>query len=269
MVRIAQAEPTLRLFPQWRLTVPAGRRAGRPGLISGLVFAIMDGMQPDKLPPSGPPCRCEGSPHVPRLVVLTGGPGGGKTAVLEVIRKNFCEHVAVLPEAASILFGGGFPRSSSFEGLRSAQRAIARVQIEMERLHVAEGRCAVALCDRGTVDGLAYWPGDPADFWRDLGTSREEELRRYSAVIHLRVPPDGQGYGHSNPLRIENAEQAAAIDARIAGAWRGHAHITEIGSSPEFLDKLRRAVDAIRAEVPDCCKGHAVPGLGTGGPPHI
>ena len=40
-------------------------------------------------------------------MVLTGGPGAGKTAVLEVVRRTFCEHVTVLPEAASILFMGG------------------------------------------------------------------------------------------------------------------------------------------------------------------
>jgi len=39
------------------------------------------------------------------LVVLTGGPGAGKTAFLEIARRNFCEHIAVLPEAASIVFG--------------------------------------------------------------------------------------------------------------------------------------------------------------------
>jgi predicted ATPase len=43
----------------------------------------------------------------PKLVVLTGGPGAGKTALLEVVRRHFCEHVVVLPEAASIVFGGG------------------------------------------------------------------------------------------------------------------------------------------------------------------
>ena len=31
---------------------------------------------------------------------------GRKDAVLELIRRAFCEHVVVLPEAAGILFGG-------------------------------------------------------------------------------------------------------------------------------------------------------------------
>lgn len=51
------------------------------------------------------PCDC-GDRHVPRRVVLTGGPGAGKTAVLELIRLFFCEHVKTLPEAAGIVFGG-------------------------------------------------------------------------------------------------------------------------------------------------------------------
>jgi hypothetical protein len=30
--------------------------------------------------------------------------------VLEMVRTSLCQHVHVLPEAASIVFGGGFPR---------------------------------------------------------------------------------------------------------------------------------------------------------------
>ena len=78
-----------------------------------------------------PACGCTARSHVPLLVVLTGGPGAGKTAVLEVIRRNFCEHVAVLPEAASILFGGGFPRRPDRNARAAAQRAIARVRAEV------------------------------------------------------------------------------------------------------------------------------------------
>ena len=47
-------------------------------------------------------CDCQ-DPHARRRVALTGGPGAGKTAVLELIRQSFCEHVKVLPEAAAIV----------------------------------------------------------------------------------------------------------------------------------------------------------------------
>ena len=68
-------------------------------------------------------CECH-EPHAHKRIVLTGGPGAGKTAVLELVRQHFCEHVHVLREAASVLFGGGFPRASSGAALRAAQRAI-------------------------------------------------------------------------------------------------------------------------------------------------
>lgn len=37
------------------------------------------------------------------LIVLTGGPGAGKTAVLEFVRKILCDHVVVFPEVAAVI----------------------------------------------------------------------------------------------------------------------------------------------------------------------
>ena len=58
------------------------------------------------------PCGCAAK-HRRKRIVLTGGPGAGKTAVLELVRQEFCAHVQVRPEAAGIVFGGGFPRTGS------------------------------------------------------------------------------------------------------------------------------------------------------------
>ena len=67
-------------------------------------------------------CECR-EPRHRRCVVLTGEPGAGKTTVLELIRASFCTHVKVLPEAAGVIFGGGFPRVADAESRRAAQRA--------------------------------------------------------------------------------------------------------------------------------------------------
>ncbi len=53
------------------------------------------------------------------VVSLVSSPGAGKTALLELIRQSFCRHVVVLPEAASIVFGGGFPRHDDLECQRA------------------------------------------------------------------------------------------------------------------------------------------------------
>src|SRR5678815_1995716 len=76
-------------------------------------------------------CGCP-EHHRARRIVLTGGPGAGKTAVLALVKQSLCRHLRVLPEAAGILFGGGFPREANPDALRAAQRAIYFVQRELE-----------------------------------------------------------------------------------------------------------------------------------------
>jgi predicted ATPase len=204
-------------------------------------------------------CACT-ELHPPRRIVLTGGPGAGKTAVLEMMRKTLCEHVKDVPEAASVVFGGGFPRSEPLEARRAAQRAIFFIQRELEAAIMAEN-ASIALCDRGTVDGLAYWPG-PGDLWTALGTTLDEQLARYHAVIHLRTPALDTGYNHQNPLRVESAAQAAEVDTRIAAAWAKHPRRFEVASSPDFLAKVARVIELVRAELPECCRKHPVAELG-------
>ena len=198
------------------------------------------------------PCICN-EQHDRKRIVLTGGPGGGKTAILEVVRRYFCRHMRVLPEAAGILFGGGFPRGGDPGVRRAAQRAIFFVQRELEAAAEAEN-AAIVLCDRGTVDGSAYWP-EPDDFWDSMRTTKAAEFGRYDTVVHLRTPPL-EGYSQHNTLRVESAAEAAAIDGRIARAWEGHPRVFTVESSPAFLDKARRAIEILRVEMPECCRRH-------------
>lgn len=204
-------------------------------------------------------CNCA-MPHARKRIVITGGPGAGKTAVLELIRQSFCSHVRVLPEAAGILFGGGFPREDDDGCRRAAQRAIYHVQRELEA--AAESHdAAIVLCDRGTVDGLAYWPEGGDEMWSALRTTLVAELARYDAVVHLRVPSADGGYNLRNPLRIETAHLAAAIDERILTAWRDHPRRLVVDQTPLFLDKARAALEFLRTELPDCCRTHLIPAL--------
>ncbi|HEY5938811.1 MAG TPA: ATP-binding protein, partial [Kofleriaceae bacterium] len=170
-------------------------------------------------------CACS-QVHPAKRIVLTGGPGAGKTAVLELMRKTLCEHVRVVPEAAGVVFGGGFPRGDALDVRRAAQRAIFYIQRELE-VAVLATNAAIALCDRGTIDGFAYWPG-PDELWATVGTTHAAELARYDAVIHLRTPTFDGGYNRQNPLRVESAAEAALIDARIADAWAEHPRRFEV-----------------------------------------
>jgi predicted ATPase len=197
-------------------------------------------------------CSCT-APHARKRIVLTGGPGAGKTAVLELAQQLTCQHVVVLPEAASLLFRGGFPRGTRPGERAAVQRAIFHVQRELEAAADAADHAAIQLCDRGTVDGAGYWPG-PDTLWSALNVRREDEMARYDVVIHLRTPP-ATAYNHENPMRIETALEAARIDELLVQAWQGHPHRIVIDSAVDFLEKARRAVAVLLAQLPECCRG--------------
>lgn len=198
-------------------------------------------------------CTCPGHTDTPRFVVLTGGPGAGKTAVLDAVSRQYCRHVSVLPEAASLLFRGGFPRERTPHGRAAVQRAIYHVQRELETVAREAQRYALVLCDRGTLDGCAYWPQSPASFFAQLHTSEEAELARYHAVIHLRSPGAHHGYNHENPMRVESAEEARLIDARLEQVWAKHPRRSLVNSHEDFLHKLTAVLRLIHAEIPACC----------------
>lgn len=187
-----------------------------------------------------------------KRVVVTGGPGAGKTAILELARRNLCAHVHVMPEAARIVFGGGFPRGASTTARRCAQRAIYHVQHQLEEMAGDREDVVLALCDRGTVDGLAYWPGDPSAFFGEVGTTMSAELARYDAVLHLRTPT-GDGY-RNDAVRIETEREAHEIDARLLEVWSAHPRRIVIDSATDFLVKAERALAFLRDELPDPCR---------------
>lgn len=199
-------------------------------------------------------CRCT-ERHDRRRVVLTGGPGAGKTAVLDLVRHSLCEHVVILPESAGIVYGGGFPRDDRVAARRAAQRAIFYVQRELEDVGDIGGP-AVVLCDRGTVDGAAYWPG-PDDLWSAVGTTLAEEQLRYDTAIHLRPSAHGTG-PRNNPLRIETPAEAISIDERIAELWSAHPRVFTVDATPRFLLKAAHALALLREEVPPCCRPPAL-----------
>lgn len=207
-------------------------------------------------------CSCPGQPHDARLIVLTGGPSAGKSETLRRAVPHLCNHVAILPEAASVLFRGGFPRTASLAGGRAAQRAIWHVQRQLEELVVEERRASVVLCDRGTLDGLAYWPGDPETYLRTLGTTQAAEAGRYAAVIHLQTAAVGQGYDRSNPLRIEDASEALLLDERVRAAWAGHPHLHLVARTADFDHKVARTLHVVRDHLAPCCQDHVLPAAG-------
>ncbi len=181
-------------------------------------------------------------------IVLTGGPSGGKTTLARAIQQEFASHVITVPESASIIFGGGWPRRKTLVGVQHQQKAIFLLQRELESLIVGENPDRLIICDRGSLDGVAYWPGPGpgADFLTEIRSSFEEEVARYDWIIHLDTAPASY-YDVTSPLRNESFEEAWKLNERIKEAWSKHPQQLVIGNneSGHFFDKLQRAMFVI------------------------
>lgn len=172
-------------------------------------------------------------------IVVTGGPGGGKTTAAELFRREIGEGVVVVPEAATMLFSGGFPRASEPNARVAAQRAIYHVQLNLEDVQRARYPNRLLLCDRGTIDGAAYWPDNPLGFFEAVGSSHERELSRYDAVLFFETAAaGGMSVEGGNPTRIETNAEAVELDNRLRVLWAKHPRFMVVPHNPSFVKKI-------------------------------
>ena len=204
------------------------------------------------------PCECKDK-HQRRRIVLTGGPGAGKTAILELIRQSFCAHVKVLPESASILFGMGFcgqtrrPRHG-----RPSERSITCSTSWKKPLMRTDHRpscCAIAARSMG-------WRTGPGRTTLERG---RHDTSGGAGAVRCRDPsPDAWAVVRLRsfePLERGECTAGLALDRSIAAAWEPHPHRFIIESAADFLEKARQALHVLRGELPQCCRRHVVPSI--------
>lgn len=172
-------------------------------------------------------------------IALTGGPGGGKTTAGDLFRREMGGRIAFVQEAATLVFSGGFPRSSEPGAIIAAQRAIFQVQQNLEAVQAALHPGRILLCDRGTVDGAAYWPGEPEEFFAEMGTTLEAELARYDAVLFFEsAAAGGMSIEGGNPVRTETRQEAVRLDARLRALWARHPGFHLVPHQASFFKKI-------------------------------
>jgi nicotinamide riboside kinase len=172
-----------------------------------------------------------------RKIAITGGPSGGKTTLIDNLQRNLGQQVASVPEAASILYRGGFPRRQGTRLQKHVQKAIYFIQFELESIFEEENPDKLIICDRGSIDGLAYWPESTESFFQILGTDLKKEYSRYDWVLHLDTAPR-DNYDVHNPIRIESFTEAIDVNNRILQAWSGHPQRIIVKNQQDFFSKM-------------------------------
>lgn len=179
-----------------------------------------------------------------RKIALTGGPSGGKTTLLDALKKEFGSRIKIAPEAATILYKGGFPRIQTYSGQYHAQSAILHAQRHLEDVLQENFPDRLIVCDRGSLDSLAYWPDSEEHFFKTIFSSREKEFSRYPCIIHLDTAFEAD-YDTSNPVRTETFNDALLINRKIKQSWEGHPNRVIIPAEGDFFSKLKKATEII------------------------
>ncbi len=180
-------------------------------------------------------------------IVLTGGPCGGKTSAKKYINSFFSKHgynVIFVPESATEVIAGGFKR-----GTARFQREVYENQLKNEeKAHLQAKGKTLIVCDRGTMDSLAYYPeGNFEKFLNSHKSNEIKEMDRYDAVFHLESTACNacEFYTNSEGHRTETATEAKKLDERTLSAWVGHNHLRIIESNSNFEIKMQKLIDEI------------------------
>ena len=197
-----------------------------------------------------------------KKIVLTGGPCAGKTTALVKITEYFSGFgykVFNVPEVPTIYSTAGWNyltpnRSLYYQG----ERAILETQLALEnqfvRLAEVCKKPVLIVCDRGTMDISAYiQPEEWDEITAMAGTSPNELVERYDAVLHLVSAADGAEQYYTtatNATRYEQANEeglqiARMLDKKIIKAWTGHPHLRVINNHDDFEAKLNRVLNEI------------------------
>jgi predicted ATPase len=181
-----------------------------------------------------------------KKIVLTGGPGGGKTTALDIFRREFRNGLVIVPEAATILFENGLKRGNTEEDIKRAQLGIYHLQKSLEAVFERSNPGSCLLCDRGTLDSIAYWPGPEAEFFESVNSNFQDELNRYDAVIFFETAAaSGDSISSNNPQRVESAKDAIRLDRALQKIWSKHPNYHFIPSGNSFVNKVKDGLSTI------------------------
>lgn len=204
-------------------------------------------------------------------VVLTGGPGGGKTSVLNAIKnlaiteegyKNIIKlgdkkiKLVTISETATELISSGITPTEA-ERIYDFQDILFEIQKSKEESSIKSLRFGydadiiLFLYDRGLLDGMAYLDkkGEFEDIMASKDVKELDILDKYDLVLDLlstaTCAPEKYGF-ESNEARFEDVEWAKSVDRKTSAAWVGHRNMKLFDSGVSLEEEVNNVIEYLK-----------------------
>lgn len=200
-----------------------------------------------------------------KRIVLTGGPGTGKTTVIDKIKTIYEPQgyrVIVIDETATYFILKGIrPFGENAIDLVDFQELVMRMQLAKEEIFdraatmMGDNAKVLIVYDRGVLDNCAYI--SPEQFEEVMTRlnhvkSFSELMNQYDAVIDLVGRKDFYTT-ENNEARSEDADYALELGATTLKGWLGHNKIKIVlpkDTMDEKLNEVLNIINEVLAEKP-------------------
>jgi hypothetical protein len=159
---------------------------------------------------------------------------------MEALRKELREHLVLLPDLAFVSQATVAAGRSAQDAWKNHQRMVLGRVLEMEQGALESPQYPLAICQYTTLDCLRNWTGNEAAFWAEMKTTRDQQLRRYDMVIHLRPPLVRDG-GTASIVRSHRAFELP---------WVGHPRREVVEWKAEPAQQLAQIATLVRGRLP-------------------
>lgn len=194
-------------------------------------------------------------------LVLTGGPSGGKSSILEAVKRELRYSdlkVIALNETSTELVLAGYFWKQEVIDLEAFHKAVFKLQYQKEKIHeelikTLPSEKVLLICDRGLMDSKVYLPKTSFEnLLKEMNLTEEQILDGYDMVVHLETSLEMHAKEYNYPSQ-ESKEasiyQAKELDNKIKQAWSKNKKHYVIDVQSNFEEKEQQALEIILGEL--------------------